>query len=216
MRRGESETRGKGDKEKGGQEERENRTFSHFHILTFSHFHTFIWNLGLGTFISLALCLSSCGNTAPKQKKEIDASQFKEQLLKVNKYEVEKQSDEIDQYILRHNWQMKKTGTGLRYMFLKKGDGAKPKPGNIVKVNYKITLLDGTECYSSQKDGPKEFIVEGDNIESGLHEAVLLMQVGTQAKFILPFYMAHGLHGDDSQIPPLSAIVVDLELLEVK
>ncbi len=168
-------------------------------------------------FSFLVLCYSifSC-SPPPEKKKEIDPSQFKEPLVKVNKYLVEKESDEINQYIVRHNWKMETTGTGLRYLFLKKGEGDSARSGDLVKVNYKISLLDGTECYSSDKDGAYEFTVEGDAIESGLHEAIQLMRVGDKAKFILPSYMAHGLHGDDANIPPLSTIVVDLELLEIR
>ncbi|MBI3502790.1 MAG: FKBP-type peptidyl-prolyl cis-trans isomerase [Bacteroidetes bacterium] len=158
----------------------------------------------------------SCGNPEVKKKKEINPDKFKEQLLKVNKYEVEKESDEINQYIANHNWQMEKTGTGLRYMFLKKGNGLPAQSGNNVKVNYKISLLDGTECYSSEKDGAYEFKVEGEAIESGLQEGVQLMHVGDKAKFIVPSWLAHGLHGDDAKIPPLSSIEADIELLEVK
>jgi FKBP-type peptidyl-prolyl cis-trans isomerase len=164
--------------------------------------------------ISVSFYFLACGNvTKPKSKP--DPSQFKQQLEKVNKYEVEKESDEINQYILRHQWSMEKTGTGLRYIYIKKGNGDTARSGDLVKVNYRISLLDGTECYSSDKDGPYEFKVEGDAIESGLHEAIQMMRVGDQAKFILPSYMAHGLHGDDANIPPLSAIVVDMELLEI-
>ncbi len=166
-------------------------------------------------YFSFCFVFVSCGNSDIKPKKEVDPTQFKEQLVKVNQYEVEKESDEINQYIARHNWTMDKTGTGLRYMFLEKKDGVQPKSGDFAKVNYKIYLLDGTECYSSDKEGAKAFKIEGDDIESGLHEAVLLMHIGDQAKFILPSYMAHGLHGDDKNIPPLSTIVVDLELLEI-
>lgn len=162
------------------------------------------------------LLISSCGNNVGQKAKETDPTQFKEQLVKVNKYEVEKEEDEINQYIARHNWKMEKTGTGLRYLFLKRGTGDSVRSGDFVKVNYKISLLDGTACYSSDKEGAKEFKSEGNDIESGLHEAVLLMHVGDKAKFILPSYMAHGLHGDDANIPPLSTIVVDLELLEIK
>jgi len=168
-------------------------------------------------FLFFVLCysVSSCSSpSAPKQK--ADPHQFNQALEKVNKYEVEKESDEINQYIAHHNWQMQKTGTGLRYLFLVKGKGTQPCSGDFVKVNYKISLLDGTECYSSDKEGPKEFKVEGEDIESGLHEAVLLMHTGDKAKFLLPSYMAHGMHGDDEKIPALSAIVVDLELLEVR
>ena len=163
-----------------------------------------------------AMLLLSCGNTDVKKKQDVDPDKFKEQLVKVNKYEVEKESDEINQYIAHHNWQVKKTGTGLLFMFLQRGAGDSARSGDDVKVNYKISLLDGTECYSSVKDGAYEFKVEGDAIESGLHEAIQLMCVGDSAKFILPSYLAHGLHGDDANIPPLSTIVVDLELLEIK
>ncbi|MBI4931527.1 MAG: FKBP-type peptidyl-prolyl cis-trans isomerase [Bacteroidetes bacterium] len=164
----------------------------------------------------LFLFLFSCGTENVKPKQKANPSQFKEQLVKVNKYEMEKESDEINQYIARHNWTMEKTGTGLRYLFLKQGTGDSARSGDNVKVNYKISLFDGTECYSSDKDGAYEFKVEGDAIESGLHEAIQLMCVGDKAKFILPSYMAHGLHGDDASIPPLSTIVVDLELLEIR
>ncbi|HEY4798475.1 MAG TPA: FKBP-type peptidyl-prolyl cis-trans isomerase [Bacteroidia bacterium] len=164
---------------------------------------------------SLFILLFSCG-TDVKPKPKTNPDNFKNAFEKTNKYEVEKETDEINQYISHHNWKMENTGTGLRYFFLKKNEGAQPVSGQIVKVNYKISLLDGTECYSSDKEGAYEFKVEGDNIESGLHEAVQLMHLGDKAKFILPSYMAHGLHGDDEKIPPLSSIIVDLELLEIK
>jgi len=157
----------------------------------------------------------SCGPNVEPEKKQIDPREFKQALEKVNKYEVQKESDEINQYIARHKWAMEKTGTGLRYVIMEKGKGVQPKSGDFVTVNYKISLLDGTVCYSSEKDGAKEFKVEGDNIESGLHEAALLLHVGDKAKFILPSYMANGMQGDNDKIPPLSSILVDLELLEI-
>ena len=164
---------------------------------------------------SIFIFLISCGHEA-KEKQKPDPLQFKAALEKVNKYEVAKESDEINQYVIHHGWAMQKTGTGLRYIIIEKGKGIQPKSGDFVHVNYTISLLDGTICYSSQKDGAKDFKVEGDNIESGLHEAVLLMHIGDKAKFVLPSYMANGLRGDENKIPPMSAIVVDLELLDVK
>ena len=111
---------------------------------------------------------------------------------------------------------METTGTGLHYMFIGKGKGDSARSGDVVKVNYTIALMDGTVCYSSDKDGTYEFRVEGDAIESGLHEAIQLMRAGDKAKFILPAHLAHGVHGDDANIPPLSTLVVDLELLEIR
>ena len=168
--------------------------------------------------LCVSTCLCSCGSEAGQKKNKdlIDPKQYKQVLEKVNKYEVTKESDEINQYIVHHEWKMERTGTGLRFIIIKNGKGVQPKSGDFVSVNYSISLLDGTVCYSSEKDGSKDFKVEGDNIESGLHEAVLLMHVGDKAKFILPSYMANGMQGDNDKIPPMSAILVDLELLSVK
>ena len=178
---------------------------------------SFLYSLpfGKGWGWALFLFIISCGSDV-KPKPKLDPKQFKQVLEKVNKYEIEKEADEINQYILHRNWKMEKTGTGLWYMISTKGIGVQPKSGDVVLVNYKISLLDGTECYSSGKDGVKDFKVEGDNVETGLHEAVLLMHVGDKAKFILPSYMANGLRGDEDRIPPLSSIIVDIELLEVR
>ena len=185
-------------------------------ILPKRHSASFLYSRLLGLAVVLFSIFISCGPEKPKEQQQVDPKQFKPALEKVMGYEVKKESDEIDQYILRRNWTMEKTGTGIRYLIFEKGKGAAPVSGNFVLVNYKISLLDGTLCYSSEKDGSKEFKVEGDNVESGLHEAVLLMHTGDKAKFILPSYRANGLQGDNDQIPPMSAIVVDMELLGVK
>jgi len=85
-----------------------------------------------------------------------------------------------------------------------------------VTVDFEITLLDGSLCYSSQENGPESFIVEKADVESGLHEAMQLMCTGDRAKFILPSRMAHGLIGDEEKIPPLAPVVYDIHLLKIE
>lgn len=159
--------------------------------------------------------LSACSNEQERPVKRPPAN-MKQALERVNKYEVKKETDEINQYVLRHNWNMKTSGTGMRYMIYQSSNGDSVRTGDWVTVNYTISLLDGTLCYSSDEDGSKEFKAEGDNVESGLHEAVLLMKVGEKGKFILPSYRAHGIRGDESRIPPMASILIDLEILKVK
>jgi FKBP-type peptidyl-prolyl cis-trans isomerase FkpA len=175
----------------------------------------FLSKLGRVQFLFFCLCTSCGSEPLPSAKEQVDPKEYKHVLEKVNKYEVAKETDEINQYISRHKWIMEKTGTGIQYLIVEKGNGLQPRSGDVVLVNYKISLLDGTLCYSSKEDGVKDFKVEGDNVESGMHEAVMLMRVGGKAKFILPSFMANGLQGDNNKIPPMSAILVDLELLDV-
>jgi FKBP-type peptidyl-prolyl cis-trans isomerase FkpA len=166
---------------------------------------------------SCLLAVTSCTEN-PKQKQiEINSKKLKEDVIKVNKPVVILEQDEINAYIKAHGYAMQSTGTGLRYLFLKQNPkGKKIENKNEVKVNFKVWLLDGTLCYSSDKKGPKVFAVGADNVESGVHEGVKLMKEGEKALFILPSHLAFNLIGDRDKIPPKSAVVYEIEVLEVK
>jgi FKBP-type peptidyl-prolyl cis-trans isomerase len=129
---------------------------------------------------------------------------------------VKQESDEIDQYVRHRGWNMITTGTGLRYMITYNGGGAPAKFEQIAKVNYKISLLNGQVCYTSDSLGPKEFVIGADNVESGLHEGIQYMHVGDKATLILPSHLAHGLIGDETKIPAKASVIYELELLSVK
>lgn len=157
----------------------------------------------------------SCSN-ANHPNNKITAENIKEPMMNVNRILVQKESDEIEQYIKRRNWRMLQTGTGLRYMIYINGTGDSAKLGMRAKMNYKISLLDGTECYSSEKSGPKEFLIGKEYAETGLHEGIQLMREGDKAILVLPSHLALGLLGDFDKIPPRSTIIYDVELLSVK
>ena len=167
--------------------------------------------------IFCTLYLVSCDQPHQKKIIEIDGKKLKEDIIKVNKPVVVMEQDEINAYIKSHGYNMQSTGTGLRYFLISQNPkGKKIEAKNIVTVNYKVWLLDGTLCYSSDKKGPKTFAVGADNVESGVHEGVKLMREGEKALFILPAHLAFNLIGDRDKIPPKSAVVYEIEVLEVK
>jgi FKBP-type peptidyl-prolyl cis-trans isomerase FkpA len=166
-----------------------------------------------------AALLTACGcGNKHNGRGPSDAQIQQKDLIEREKQYVKLESDNIDQYVKRQGWdkEMKVSGTGLRYMFYKRGSGEQAANEKFAKVSFKISLLDGTECYSSEKDGPKEFRIGRDNVESGLHEAVAMMRVGDKAIFILPSHLAHGLMGDFNKIPPKASVVYDIELLGLR
>jgi len=55
-----------------------------------------------------------------------------------------------------------------------------------------------------------------DNVESGLHEVILLMKVGDKAKVVLPSHLAFGLTGDSSKIPHSTPLVYDIQLIDLQ
>ncbi|MBC7695400.1 MAG: FKBP-type peptidyl-prolyl cis-trans isomerase [Burkholderiales bacterium] len=142
---------------------------------------------------------------------------MKKQFIKANQQLVIKESDEMDYYQKSHNMAFIKTTIGIRYFVYKaslKGDSI--QNDDIIKINYKVSLLDGTECYSSKTDGIKEFMVGRENIEDGLHKAVLFLKSGDKALVLIPSHLAHGLLGDSKKIPPQSPIMYDVEIVSVK
>lgn len=159
--------------------------------------------------------LFSCGEKPKPPKKKLNTQQVKQLSEEMHIWDERRQNDEINQYIKSHNYQMESTASGLRYMLMKKGSGDSARAGMIAKVMYKIYLLDGKLCYSSEQDGVKEVEIGKANIESGLHEGLQLMREGDKMRFILPSQLAHGLTGDQSKIPPLSTVVYEVELVSL-
>jgi len=95
------------------------------------------------------------------------------------------------------------------------GKGAKPKADDTVEVNYKGTLIDGTEFDSSYKRGqPVTFPVNG--VIPGWTEALQLMPVGSKFELYIPSDLAYGPGGTGGVIGPNQALVFEVELLDIK
>jgi len=167
--------------------------------------------------ITVSVLAQSCGsgNDRNGQKTDINSKAFQDKLVEANQKSVKRESDEIDQYVKHKGWNMITTGTGLRYMITEHGNGPAPLPKQRVKVNFKVSLMDGTICYSSDSTGAYEFVVNMSSVETGLHEGIQYMHQGDKALMILPSHLAYGLMGDQNRIPPRASVVYELELLSV-
>jgi FKBP-type peptidyl-prolyl cis-trans isomerase FkpA len=162
---------------------------------------------------SLPFFLLSCGEEkTPPPQKQLTQKQVNQLSEQMHAWDQRRQRDEINQYIKSHHLEMQQTATGLSYMLMEKGKGELATAGQTVNVSYKIYLLDGTVCYSSETDGPKDVLIGQDNVEAGLHEGLQLMHVGDKMMFILPSQLAHGLTGDNAKIPALASVVFEVEL----
>jgi FKBP-type peptidyl-prolyl cis-trans isomerase len=106
------------------------------------------------------------------------------------------------------------TASGLQYKVITPGSGEAPKPTDQVSVNYRGTLLDGTEFDSSYKRGqPATFPVNG--VIPGWQEALVLMKPGSKYELYIPPKLAYDLESPPS-IPPGSMLKFEVELLGVK
>lgn len=106
------------------------------------------------------------------------------------------------------------TKSGLQYKVLEEGTGqVHPKVTDSVTVHYVGSLVDGTVFDSSIERGkPISFGLE--KVIAGWKEGIPLMVVGDKTRFFIPAELAYG-EAKAGKIPPNSALVFDVELLEI-
>ena len=101
--------------------------------------------------------------------------------------------------------------SGLQYEVIKEGNGKKPSATSQVKCHYEGTLIDGTKFDSSYDRGePATFGL--NQVIAGWTEGVQLMSEGAKYRFFIPYNLGCGA---GASIPPYSALVFVVELIEV-
>jgi FKBP-type peptidyl-prolyl cis-trans isomerase len=109
------------------------------------------------------------------------------------------------------------TASGLQYEVISSGpaDGESPTANDAVLAHYHGTLIDGTVFDSSVDRGePAEFGL--NQVISGWTEALQLMNVGDKWRLFLPPNLAYGEQSPTPAIPPNSALIFEVELLEIR
>lgn len=104
--------------------------------------------------------------------------------------------------------------SGLQYEIITAGNGATPQASDTVKVHYHGTLISGEVFDSSVRRGePATFGVT--QVISGWVEALQLMPVGSKWKLYIPSELAYGSRGAGQSIGPHTALIFEVELLDI-
>ena len=152
----------------------------------------------------------------PDQVKDIMA-QFEKDMEQKQKQLGEKNKTEGTKFLEENKKKagVKTTASGLQYKVEKEGTGAQPKATDMVTVNYRGTLIDGTEFDSSYKRGqPATFPVNG--VIKGWTEALQLMKQGAKYQLFIPSNLAYGERAMGPDIGPNSTLIFEVELQDVK
>jgi FKBP-type peptidyl-prolyl cis-trans isomerase FklB len=152
----------------------------------------------------------------PDQVKEVMA-QFEKDMEQKQKELGEKNKTEGEKFLEENKKKpgVKTTASGLEYKVEKEGTGPQPKATDMVTVNYKGTLINGTEFDSSYKRGqPATFPVNG--VIKGWTEALQLMKKGAKYQLFIPSNLAYGERSMGPDIGPNSTLIFEVELVDVK
>lgn len=104
--------------------------------------------------------------------------------------------------------------SGLQYEILDEGTGKSPVVTDNVKCHYEGKFIDGTLFDSSiKRKEPAVFPLNG--VIKGWTEGLQLMKEGGKCRFFIPYDLAYGSAGAGNAIPPYSALIFDVELIEI-
>jgi FKBP-type peptidyl-prolyl cis-trans isomerase len=105
----------------------------------------------------------SCKNSS--REKIVNLKPGTNEMTQLNRYFVQKDKERIKNYIERKNLEMTESPTGLWFQIINPGLGTSFTEYDRVLLNYDCSLLDGTKCYSSEIQGPKELVLGRSEME---------------------------------------------------
>ena len=172
----------------------------------------------LSSVLGVMVMLSACRQpvTIPAENGETPGSEtLQKELEEANRALNEREEKIINQYVSRHELKLTVSPTGLRYKIYKPGKGDPAIPGDLVKFNYTVGLINGISIESSDEAGASELLLEKGEAISGLHELLGKMNKGSKARAIIPSHLAYGFSGEQGRIPKGATLIYDIEVLEI-
>ena len=106
------------------------------------------------------------------------------------------------------------TDSGLQYVILKSGNGEQPAPTSKIKIHYHGTTIDG-QVFDSSVDRKEPMESNANQFIPGFNEGLALMNAGAKYRFFIPQDLAYGAQQRGELIKPFSALIFELELLEI-
>ena len=166
-------------------------------------------------FITIVLFFS-CSENEPRyavnhNKKSIENPSILKNIIS-------EQNQKIDKYLSKNpdkNYINSKRG--FWYFYIKKNDSNDKSPefGDSIIFDYSITDLNNNIIYDYETIGEQNYIMEKQQIITGIREALKILKKGEIATFILPSYIAYGMYGDLNKIPPNTAIICTIKVKSI-
>jgi FKBP-type peptidyl-prolyl cis-trans isomerase FklB len=103
--------------------------------------------------------------------------------------------------------------SGVQYRVIKEGKGKKPQDSDVVQINYRGSLLDGTEFDDT---GDRIVNLKVTALIAGWKEALKLMPVGSKWQIFIPSNLAYGERGVGVDIGPNELLIFEIELHGIK
>jgi gliding motility-associated peptidyl-prolyl isomerase len=150
------------------------------------------------------LPLLACKTPEARRPVSQESDTFIKESIKINKELVAYEESLIKDIIEEDTMNNYITSShGFWYYYEKKNpvsNGKKPEFGDKVVFNYDISRLDGTPIYTKEEIGERVYVMDQENLFTGLRQGLKLMEEGETVTFLFPSYTAFGYYGDNAKI----------------
>lgn len=170
------------------------------------------------TLVLFGMLFVACSGPDARKPVVRKTSSFMSESIERNKRMNEAEEQFLSHYMesdTLRDYQATEYGFWYAYDQRVEGSTEPPVKGDMISFSYEIHALDGSIVYSKEELGIKHYVVDKEELISGLQEGVKLMKEGEQVTFVFPSFKAYGYTGDD-RVGSNQPLIYKVELLTIK
>jgi gliding motility-associated peptidyl-prolyl isomerase len=166
-------------------------------------------------YLILLILVSACRSPEARMPESVKSGSFISESAQRNKKLNENERLAIESLISKDssiNYIASETGFWYYYNTKLEQDTIQPVFGDEVQFNYSVNDLKGRIIYSSEEIGNQNYIMDKEELFTGLREGLKLMKPSETVTFIFPSQVAYGYYGDDERIGTNVPLVCEVTL----
>lgn len=166
-------------------------------------------------FICVISVVVGCKSPEPRLPELVRSRSFIKESAERNKKLNEVERQKIEALIKRtpdKNFIPSENGFWYHYITKISQDTIKPEFGDFLNFSYSVTGLNGKPIYSETQLGPQSYVMDKEELFTGLRNGLKLMKPTEEVTFIFPSQMAYGYYGDSNKIGINTPLICTVKL----
>ncbi len=167
----------------------------------------------------IILLMVSCKTPEARQPERVQSGSFIKESAERNKKLNAKEHKRIESIMANHpenDYVASQNGFWYYYHNKLEKDTITPQFGDVVNFDYNIKDLSGNTIYSKAELGTTEYVMDKEEIFTGLREGLKLMKPSESVTFLFPSQKAYGYYGDQGKIGTNIPLMVDVTVNNIK
>ena len=170
------------------------------------------------SLILVLLLVYACSEPLPRKPLSHHTQSFMVESVNLNKKINAVEEEAIKYYIAQDsasNYYSSPNGFWYKYLIQSNEVNLVPSIGDEVEFEYEISDLLDNIIYSNEALGLQKYIIDKENIESGIQNGLKLMKVNEEIVFLFPSFSAFGFSGDKEKIGIKQPLIYKVKLNKI-